>query len=116
MKTGTLEIRTPEGIVFSQMLAGPMARFLAWSLDLLCIMALSIALTIILGLLQILGGSIVAAAGAIGYFAISIGYGIVCEWYWRGQTLGKRTLRLRVVDAEGMRLQLDQIVTRNLLR
>ena len=39
-----------------------------------------------------------------------------CEWRWRGQTIGKRLLRLRVVDAEGMRLQFNQIVTRNLLR
>jgi hypothetical protein len=34
----------------------------------------------------------------------------------RGQTVGKKILRLRVVDAEGMRLQFDQVVTRNLLR
>jgi hypothetical protein len=30
--------------------------------------------------------------------------------------VGKRVLRLRVVDAEGLRLQFNQIVTRNLLR
>ena len=32
-KTSTLLIRTPEGIVFSQLLAGPMSRFLAWLID-----------------------------------------------------------------------------------
>jgi hypothetical protein len=52
----------------------------------------------------------------LAYFVISIGYGIVCEWYWRGQTVGKRLLRLRVMDAQGMRLQFSQIVIRNLLR
>jgi hypothetical protein len=52
----------------------------------------------------------------ISYFAISIGYGILLEWIWRGQTLGKRILRLRVMDAEGLRLQVNQIVMRNLLR
>ena len=38
------------------------------------------------------------------------------EWLWQGQTIGKRLLRLRVVDAEGMRLQFHQVVIRNLLR
>jgi hypothetical protein len=37
-------------------------------------------------------------------------------WAWRGQTVGKKLLGLRVVDAEGMRLKFDQIVVRNLLR
>src|SRR5205085_9331588 len=34
----------------------------------------------------------------------------------RGQSIGKKLFRLRVVDAEGLRLQFNQIVTRNLLR
>ena len=38
------------------------------------------------------------------------------EWTWRGQTIGKKLFRLRVVDVEGMRLQFNQIVVRNLLR
>ncbi len=56
------------------------------------------------------------AVGVLGYFAISIGYGIVAEWYWRGQTIGKRMLRLRVMDEQGLRLRFNQIVIRNLLR
>lgn len=116
MKTSTLLIRTPEGIVFSQWLAGPVTRFLAWVVDLLCIAALLLALGQFLGLLQIVSANLAGAVYALGYFAISIGYGIVCEWWWRGQTVGKRMFRLRVVDAEGLRLQFNQIVTRNLLR
>ena len=38
------------------------------------------------------------------------------EWYWQGQTLGKKLLRLRVMDAQGLRLQFSQVVIRNLLR
>jgi uncharacterized RDD family membrane protein YckC len=40
----------------------------------------------------------------------------VLEWRWRGQTLGKRLLGLRVIDSHGLRLQLSQIALRNLLR
>ena len=38
------------------------------------------------------------------------------EWAWRGQTIGKRLLRLRVMDAQGLRLQFHQVLLRNLLR
>ena len=40
MNASELRIRTPEGIVFSQLLAGPVTRFLAWFVDLLCVTAL----------------------------------------------------------------------------
>jgi len=116
MKTSTLLIRTPEGIVFSQLLAGPVTRFLAWFVDVVCIGAMLMALGQLLVLLQLVSANLAGAAYALGYFAISIGYGIVCEWGWRGQTVGKKLFRLRVVDAEGLRLQFNQIVTRNLLR
>jgi len=116
MKSATLQIRTPEGIVFSHQLAGPIIRFVAWAVDLMCIVILVMALSSLMILVHLVSSSFGAALSAIGYFVISIGYGIACEWMWRGQTVGKRLMRLRVVDAEGMRLQFNQIVTRNLLR
>lgn len=116
MKTPALQIRTPEGIVFSHVLAGPVIRFVAWFIDLLCIQTLVTVLGTVLVLLQFISPNFAVAVYTLGYFLISIGYGIVCEWTWRGQTIGKRLFRLRVVDAEGLRLQFDQIVTRNLLR
>jgi uncharacterized RDD family membrane protein YckC len=116
VKSATLQIRTPEGIVFAQQLAGPVTRFLAWTVDLMCIAMLVMGASYFFVLLSLVSSNFAGAVSAIGYFVISIGYGIACEWAWRGQTVGKRLLRLRVVDAEGMRLQFNQIVTRNLLR
>src|SRR5215471_3241451 len=116
MRTSTLSIRTPEGIVFSQLLAGPVTRFLAWFIDILCISALMTILGIALSFIGVISSNFAAALSALSYFVISIGYGIFLEWAWRGQTIGKKVFRLRVVDVEGMRLQFNQIVTRNLLR
>ncbi|HEX4349965.1 MAG TPA: RDD family protein [Verrucomicrobiae bacterium] len=116
MKTSTLIIRTPEGIVFSQLLAGPVTRFLACFIDQLCIQAALMVLGMILSLLMVVSLNLAAASYVISYFIVSIGYGIFFEWVWRGQTVGKRLLRLRVMDVEGMRLQFNQIVVRNLLR
>jgi uncharacterized RDD family membrane protein YckC len=116
MKTGTLIIRTPEGIVFSQLLAGPATRFFAWFIDVLCISALMTLLGMLLGTIQMVSLGLGLAVETIAFFVVSIGYGILFEWLWRGQTIGKRLLRLRVMDVEGMRLQFNQIVVRNLLR
>jgi uncharacterized RDD family membrane protein YckC len=116
MKTPVLQIRTPEGIVFSQQLAGPVTRFLALSIDLVCIAAITSVVGKLIGILQIISMNVAMAIHVLAYFVVTIGYGIVCEWAWRGQTLGKRIFRLRVVDAEGLRIQFSQIVVRNLLR
>ncbi len=115
-RTQTLQIRTPEGVVFSQALAGPVTRFIAWLLDFLVYTGISIALGLLLGLLSIFGGEFVVALHLILYFTLTLGYSIFFEWIWRGQTIGKRIMRLRVVDAEGLRLKFHQIVIRNLLR
>ncbi|HTV39764.1 MAG TPA: RDD family protein [Candidatus Sulfotelmatobacter sp.] len=117
MKTSTLVIRTPEGIVFSQILAGPVVRFLAWFIDHLFIVVLLMVFGAVMALLGIFGaGGFAVAFAIIGWFVVGVGYGIFFEWHWRGQTIGKKLFRLRVVDVEGMRLQFNQIVVRNLLR
>jgi uncharacterized RDD family membrane protein YckC len=116
MNTATLQIKTPEGIVFSQTLASPIARFLACVVDQLCVMVLMALVQTTLLLLSLISADFMTAIQILLYFGVTIGFGIMLEWRWRGQTIGKRMLRLRVVDAEGMRLTFSQIVIRNLLR
>jgi len=115
-KTSKLQIRTPEGIVFSLILAGPVTRLLAWSVDIGCIIVAIIATSIVLNVFKIVSIDFSNALTMIVGFIISIGYAITLEWYWRGQTLGKKLLRLRVVDIQGLRLQFSQIMIRNILR
>ena len=52
----------------------------------------------------------------VAYFVLSRGYDVIMDYSWRGQTVGKRVMRLRVVDARGLRLTFAQCVMRNLLR
>jgi len=111
-----VNIDTPEGVRFSLALAGPGARFAAWLIDLLVIAAATSTVAKVLFLLHGISSDLVAALTAIGYFAISVGYGIALEWFWHGQTIGKRVLHLRVVAAQGLQLQWSQILIRNLLR
>ena len=115
-RTNTLLIRTPEGVVFAQTLAGPVTRFLAWLIDFLCLAVVLIAFNIGVALMAMITPDFAQALGLIFYFTISVGYAMTLEWMWRGQTIGKRVLRLRVVDADGLRLQFSQVAIRNLLR
>ena len=86
-RTNTLIIKTPEGIEFSLQLAGPITRFLAWAVDLGTIIAIISILNVVFGILGILSRDLAMAANIIGFFFVSIGYGIITEWYWNGQTL-----------------------------
>ena len=122
-RTNCLSIRTPEGIVFSMMLAGPVTRFLAYIIDVAVQVILLMIVSYIAGALGIfttLFGPVfyewVYALVMVASFAVPILYAMVLEWLWRGQTVGKRLLRLRVVDENGLRLQFTQVAIRNLLR
>lgn len=115
-RTSTLSIRTPEGVVFALQLAGPATRFLAWGIDFgVCIVAMFVIMTL-LGVLRAISPDFGAALAILTYFVITVGYSIVLEWFWRGQTLGKFLLGIRVMDVQGLQLQFSQVAMRNLLR
>jgi uncharacterized RDD family membrane protein YckC len=112
----TLRVETPEGVVFAFGLASPLTRALAYAIDLAAIAVITTTLSKSLQILAIVGADWASALSVLIAFLISMGFGILLEWRWRGQTLGKRVLRLRVIDARGLRLEFPQVVVRNLLR
>ncbi|EIQ01702.1 putative membrane protein [Opitutaceae bacterium TAV1] len=112
----TWRVRTPEGVEFSFRIAGPMRRLLALAIDFMVVLAAWSLLSSLLRLFALVSLDVMAGVMAVGYFVLSSGYDIAWEWRMRGQTPGKRLLRLRVVDAGGLRLTFPQVVLRNLLR
>ena len=116
MPAATLQIHTPEGVRFSQPLAGPVIRFLAWGVDLACIVGVTTGINTVLGFFALVSPDLAQAASIAVFFIVSVGYAMVLEWFWRGQTVGKHIFRLRVMDAQGLRLTAQQVVLRNLLR
>jgi uncharacterized RDD family membrane protein YckC len=112
----SLRIVTPEGVVFSYRLASPISRGLAWTVDAIAIGAASYTLSRLSQLAGFLSADFANFLGAVLYFVISVAYGMVLEWRWHGQTIGKRLFGLRVIDGHGLRLQFQQIALRNLLR
>ncbi|MGB0582054.1 MAG: RDD family protein [Limisphaerales bacterium] len=111
-----LRIRTPEGVEFSYLLAGPIARSLAWMIDAVMIFGLTMLAVYLLVLGVVAIGDFAVAMYAILLFLIQFGYAITLEWFWNGQTLGKKILKLRVIDGQGLELRFHQVVVRNLLR
>jgi uncharacterized RDD family membrane protein YckC len=125
-RTTSLSVRTPEGVAFEIPIASPFVRCLALAVDL----AMVLALTLLIGQILSMLSQIAAAIPVVGrvlqdfgtgatiflQFAVATGYGILTEWLWSGRTLGKRLLRLRVIDERGLALGLRQVIVRNLFR
>ena len=91
-KTHILRIKTPEGITFSLQLASPVSRFLALSIDVATVSVVMSLLQIVLAVFGFISLDLAYAMAILLYFLVSIGYAIFFEWYWQGQTLGKKHL------------------------
>jgi uncharacterized RDD family membrane protein YckC len=111
-----LRVRTPEGVAFSFRLASPVLRAAALAIDLATVAAAWSLLAGFISLLNLINRDVATLVATVTYFVLSQGYRIATEWRWRGQSLGKRVLHLRVVDERGLRLTFTQIALRNLLR
>ena len=109
-------IQTPEGIRFALRLATPATRGLAAALDVAVVALLARLIGLLAQILLLLNADLARALQVILFFVVSMCYGMTLEWLWRGQTIGKRVLGLRVMDARGLPLRLPQVVLRNLLR
>jgi len=116
MRHETVLVRTPEGIEFALLLAGPFSRMLAFTIDFSVIAAAGIVFARLTAPLQLISEDAFQSVLLVLYFATSLFYGILTEWLWRGQTIGKRLLGLRVVEASGLRLRPAQVVVRNIMR
>lgn len=114
------EIETPEHVVLSYHLAGPIRRGLAWGID-----------TLLRGVL-LLGFGLLTSLSSLGFGALGAGFKsglllllvFLLEWVYfvvsdvvmSGRSLGKKALRLRVVTAQGLPVGLGDSLLRNLLR
>ncbi len=125
-KTTSLRVLTPEGVAFEIPIASPFSRCLALAIDVAVVIALTVLAIQILTAAQIMVsgipvlGRVLSDFGSGAFiviqFTISTGYGMVTEWLWSGRTLGKRLMKLRVIDERGLSLGWKQVIIRNLFR
>jgi uncharacterized RDD family membrane protein YckC len=113
-----LVVSTPERVAFQYEVAGIGSRFLAQFVDVVIITVIQIVITIGAGALGGIFNSlrIFALLELILSFILIAGYFLISEAAWNGQTLGKRSVRLRVVGDHGEPLTIGQAAIRNLVR
>ena len=108
----TRKVATPEGIELTLHLAGPVPRAMAWAIDLA--IRLAIVFAVMIGAMR-LGP---AGWGVVLLTAFFVEW-LLPAWFetaWRGQTPGKRMMRLAVLNDDGTPVRWPGALTRNLLR
>lgn len=117
-----LLVATPERVAVSLPVAGVGSRTLAYLVDALLLTAgwlvAFFAYSLVGSLLDAWGGlgTVARVLAIVSFFAVQWVYWTASEVLWRGQTPGKRLLRIRVVRADGSPVGLFESAVRNLLR
>jgi uncharacterized RDD family membrane protein YckC len=109
-----VSVQTPEGIEYALYPAGLPVRLVAYLID-------SVFQWIIILFLMILFFALLHLSGGIwllllARFAVEWFYFVICEICFRGQSLGKRFLGIRVVSGDGSPVSPGASLVRNLLR
>ncbi len=121
----TLVIETPERVPLHFALASIGNRFIACAIDhtiqifvliAMLILFLIISDTADVGARLVNAPKWVIAVLVVIQFIIINGYFAIFEWIWRGQTPGKRWLKLRVIREDGRPISFYEAMIRNLLR
>jgi uncharacterized RDD family membrane protein YckC len=114
----SISIETPESVTLEADVAGFGSRVLAALIDyLIIIAALSLFYCIALSSVRPTDNrGLTAALTILVLFAVFVFYHLVFELAWNGQTPGKRILKLRVVQVNGMPVTANGVVIRNLVR
>ena len=105
-------VNTPEGIHLTLSPAGPMPRMLAWFID---VLIRFVIYTITFIALAFLGASGMGLAFII-TFLVEWFYPVYFELFKKGQTPGKKSLNLHVVQDNGCPVTPSASMIRNLLR
>ncbi len=104
---------TPEGVPLDLEVALAGDRLAAFLIDALIILG---ACLLVFFLTSLTGKAEFMSLGLIAFFLLRNFYFMFFEHRWQGTTLGKRSRRLRVIDAQGGQLTVEAIIVRNLTR
>jgi uncharacterized RDD family membrane protein YckC len=104
-------IVTPEAVVLDLETAGVASRALAGIIDLFVQVGLLFVGSIVIGMAGLLDSSAWTAFSILLAF-ITMGYPVLFEMLWRGQTIGKRSMGLRAITVEGAPVRLRHVMLR----
>jgi len=116
---GKFSIDTPEQVSLEFNLAGIGSRFMAVFIDTLLqgmLMFAAMVAGVSVALLSQMGSTWAIAIVILVYFGIYWGYFAVFETVWKGQTPGKRLMKIRVIKGDGRSINVYDAMIRNLIR
>ncbi len=113
---GSHRVLTPEYVEFDFVLAGLYSRFLAWLLDAVIVIGLTVVSMQVLSVAMVAFPGFASALFFVVWFLIDWGYAIFFETIWSGQTIGKRAFGLRIIQESGVRIGFYHAALRNLAR
>ena len=109
-------VLTPEKVIVAYDLASVGPRIVAHLIDLLCYIAISIGLSTFIGFVFApvpeLGQAVATLIFAFAFFL----YFIVSEGAFQGYTMGKKLMKMRVLNVDGTPITWRTSILRNLLR
>ncbi len=118
-----LDVATPERVSVSLPIAGIGSRSIAQLIDLALLfgalmVVFFLASLVVPDMLKAVQGlsGVERALGTLIVFAAVWGYWTGLEIAWRGQTVGKRVMKIRVVKSDGSPIGVFESAVRNLLR
>ena len=123
-----LNVQTPENISFQYRVAGPFRRLFAFVIDLLFLALLTVIALLIYGLISYFlaistgGAGLVFVSGTLGGILLAASffvywfYTAIMETFWNGQTMGKMSMKLRALSANGESIDGVQALLRNFFR
>jgi uncharacterized RDD family membrane protein YckC len=120
-----VKVQTPESVELEFTLAGIGNRTLALLIDYTVWSAILLAFLMVWAIVSVQLSSYinsrnlelwVTAIGMLVGFTLYVGYFVFFETLWRGQTIGKRYAKIRVIRDDGQPAGLSQAILRALLR
>lgn len=108
----TREIEVPEGVELSLAVAGLVSRSLAFIIDLIIRWVALIIIAAIVGALGNFGQGLYL----ITIFLVEWFYPVLFEVFYHGQTIGKKSMGIMVINDDGTPIDWSSSIVRNLLR
>ncbi|MGX5172679.1 RDD family protein [Aliikangiella sp. IMCC44653] len=108
----TKQVEVPEGITLSLPVAGAVCRSLAFLLDLVIRWSLLFVIILVFSFFGKFGDGVLLLT----FFLVEWFYPVIFEVFNHGQTIGKKVLKIVVVNDDGTPIDWSSSMVRNLLR
>lgn len=109
------DVVTGEAVLLDVRAARLPSRVLAFGLDLMIQLTVLYLLSLlVIGATLVADAALLIGVSLVTYIGVIVGYPVVCESLWRGRTVGKVALGLRVVSEDGGPERFRQALLRGL--